>query len=100
MRCGVIGTLDLVGRTARLPRVNARKKISAVDWMGAIYTITTSVDHQRKGISKAPMLHAEGKIGALGAGMKMIEPIGNSGHETARSAYEAIAFERWPIALY
>ena len=70
------------------------------DWMGAIYIIAASPDHQRKRISKALMRHAEDKIDAFGAKMIMIEIIRDSGHEGACHAYEAFAFERWPVAGY
>ncbi|MEJ2019523.1 MAG: GNAT family N-acetyltransferase [Maritimibacter sp.] len=70
------------------------------DWMGSIYIIAASPDQQRKGISKALTLHADDKIGEFGATMIMIGTIGDSGHEVARPAYEAFAFERWPVAPY
>lgn len=75
-------------------------RIHPEDQMGEIYIIAVSPKHQRKGIGRALMTFAEDHIRAQGMKMIMVETIGDSGHEPARRAYEAIGFEPWPVARY
>lgn len=70
------------------------------DQMGEVSIIAVSPEHQRKGIGKALMNFAEQHIRESGMKMVMVETVGDSGHEPARRAYEAIGYERWPVARY
>lgn len=70
------------------------------DQMGEISIVAVSPDHQRKGIGKALMNFAEQRIRERGMKMVMVETVGDSGHKPARRAYEALGYERWPVARY
>ena len=68
--------------------------------MGEIYIVAVTPDRQRQGIGRRPIDFAEQCIRASEMTMVMVETIGDSSHEPARPAYEAIGFERWPMARY
>lgn len=70
------------------------------DRMGEVSIIAVSPDYQRQGIGKALMDFAEQHIRAAGMKMSMVETVGDSGHEPARRAYEALGYESWPVARY
>ena len=70
------------------------------DQMGEIHIVAVSPDRQRRGIGRKLMEFAEQTIRASGMKMVMVETIGDSGHEPARRAYEAIGYEGWPVARY
>ncbi|MCG8456988.1 MAG: GNAT family N-acetyltransferase, partial [Holophagales bacterium] len=70
------------------------------DRMGEVYIVAVSPEYQRQGIGKALMEFAEQHIRAAGMKMVMVETVGDSGHESARRTYEALGYERWPVARY
>lgn len=70
------------------------------DRMGEVSIVAVSPEHQRKGIGKALMEFAEQNVRDLGMKMVMVETVGDSGHEPARRVYEALGYERWPVARY
>lgn len=70
------------------------------DQMGEVSIIAVSPDHQRKGIGKTLMDFAEQHIRDSGMKMVMVETVGDSGHESACRTYEALGYERWPVARY
>jgi len=70
------------------------------DQMGEVSIIAVSPEHQRKGIGRALMNFAEQHVRESGMKMVMVETVGDSGHEPARRVYEAIGYERWPVARY
>ncbi len=70
------------------------------DRMGEISIVAVSPDHQRKGIGRRLMDHAEQRIRDSGMSMVMVETVGDSGHEPARKTYEALGYEQWPVARY
>jgi ribosomal protein S18 acetylase RimI-like enzyme len=70
------------------------------DRMGEVSIIAVSPDYQRKGIGKMLMDFSEQHIRDSGMSMVMVETVGDSGHEPARRTYEAMGYERWPVARY
>jgi ribosomal protein S18 acetylase RimI-like enzyme len=70
------------------------------DQMGEVSIIAVSPDQQRQGIGKALMNFAEQQIRNSGMKMVMVETVGDSGHESARRTYEALGYERWPVARF
>jgi ribosomal protein S18 acetylase RimI-like enzyme len=75
-------------------------EIHPEDQMGEISIVAVLPARQRQGIGKALMDFAEQHIRAAGMKMAMVETVGDSGHEPARSAYEALGYERGPVARY
>lgn len=75
-------------------------RVHPEDNMGEIYVIVVDPDHQRRGIGRALMEHANRRIAEAGMRMVMVETGGDPGHAPARQAYEAAGFERWPVARY
>lgn len=70
------------------------------DDMGEIYVIVVDPDYQRQGIGKTLMEQAFRRTHAAGMKMVMVETGDDSGHTPARTAYESVGFERWPVARY
>jgi ribosomal protein S18 acetylase RimI-like enzyme len=70
------------------------------DHMGEICIIAVSPDRQRQGIGRTLMDFAERLIRSRGLKMVMVETVDDAGHQSARSAYEASGYERWPVARY
>lgn len=70
------------------------------DRMGEIYVLAVDPDHQRRGVGATLTEHAVERIRAAGMSMVMVETGDDPGHAGARAAYEAVGFERWPVARY
>ena len=70
------------------------------DRMGEVHIIAVSPNRQRQGVGRRLMQFAEQRIRDGAMKMVMVETVGDSGHEPARRAYEALGFERWPVARY
>jgi ribosomal protein S18 acetylase RimI-like enzyme len=70
------------------------------DQMGEVSILAVSPQHQRKGAGRALMDFTEQHIRTNGMKMVMVETVGDSGHESARLTYEALGYERWPVARY
>lgn len=70
------------------------------DRMGEIYIIAVDPDHQRHGIATALMNHAIAEMRGAGLAIVMVETGDHPGHDASRAAYEAVGFERWPVARY
>jgi len=70
------------------------------DRMGEVYVLAVDPAHQRRGIGGRLMERAFERIRDAGMRMVMVETGDDSGHAPARAAYEAIGFERWPVARY
>ena len=75
-------------------------RIHPEDMMGEIYIIAVDPDHQGRGAASMLMRFAFDEIKRAGMKMVMVETGGDPGHAPARRAYEAIGFERWPVARY
>ncbi|MBW0103665.1 N-acetyltransferase [Pseudonocardia sp. KRD291] len=70
------------------------------DDMGEIYVLAVDPEHQRSGVGAALTAHSFTRVRAAGLRMMMVETGGDPGHAPARAAYEALGFERWPVARY
>lgn len=75
-------------------------RIHPDDDMGEIHVLAVDPDHQRRGVGSALMEHAYRRITDAGMRMVMVETGDDSGHTSARHAYEADGFRRWPVARY
>ena len=70
------------------------------DKMGAIDIIAVAPEFQRRGVAKQLMEFAETQIREAGMVMVMVETVDDGGHAPARATYEALGYERWPVARY
>lgn len=70
------------------------------DDMGEIYVLAVAPDHQRHGVGTALTARSFERVRDAGLRMVMVETGDDPGHAPARAAYEAIGFERWPVARY
>ncbi|MBP2364603.1 GNAT family N-acetyltransferase [Pseudonocardia parietis] len=70
------------------------------DDMGEIYVLAVDPDHQRHGVGTALTARSFERVRAAGLRMVMVETGDDPGHAPARATYEAIGFERWPVARY
>jgi GNAT superfamily N-acetyltransferase len=68
--------------------------------MGEIHVLAVDPDHQRRGVGTMLMNHAFEQIRKAGMTMVMVETGGDAGHAGSRASYEAVGFERWPVARY
>ena len=75
-------------------------RIHPEDSMGEVYILCVDPVHQREGIGRALMEHAHERARRLGMRMVMVETGGDVGHAPARATYEAMGYERWPVAQY
>lgn len=70
------------------------------DRMGEIYVLAVDPQCQRQGVGSELMEHSFRRIRDAGMRMVMVETGDDRGHAPARAAYEAVGFERWPVARY
>lgn len=70
------------------------------DRMGEIHIIAVAPEHQGQGFGKRMMGFAEAQIRDAGMSMVMVETVDDSGHASARAAYEGAGYHRWPVARY
>lgn len=70
------------------------------DRMGEIYVLAVDPDHQRRGVGTMLMNHAFKQVRKAGMTMVMVETGADPGHAASRASYEAVGFERWPVARY
>lgn len=70
------------------------------DSMGEIYVLAVDPGFQRNGVGRALMEHSFARIRNAGMVMAMVDTGDDGGHAPARLAYEAMGFERWPVARY
>lgn len=75
-------------------------RIHAEDSMGEIYVIAVAPERQRQGVGRALMDHAHDRVHHSGMTMIMVETGGDPGHAPARASYEAVGYQRWPVARY
>ena len=75
-------------------------RIHPEDSMGEVYILCVDPAHQREGIGRALMEHAHERARRAGMRMVMVETGGDVGHAPARATYEAMGYERWPVARY
>lgn len=70
------------------------------DSMGEVYILAVDPPWRRRGIARRLIERAESRARGLGMRMLMVETGGDPGHAPARATYEAVGFERWPVARY
>ena len=70
------------------------------DSMGEVYILAVDPRWRRRGIARRLIERAESRTRGLGMRMIMVETGGDPGHAPARATYEAVGFERWPVARY
>ena len=70
------------------------------DSMGEVYILAVDPPWRRRGIARRLIERAESRTRGLGMRMLMVETGGDPGHAPARATYEAVGFERWPVARY
>lgn len=75
-------------------------RLHPADDMGEIHVLAVDPAYQRRGVAAALSTHAGSRVQAAGLRMVMVETGGDPGHAPARSTYEALGFERWPVARY
>lgn len=74
-----------------------------LDWedrMGEILIVAVRPGYQRQGLGRRLMQAAEACVAAAGLAMAMVETVADRGHAPARRLYEAMGYERWPVARY
>lgn len=75
-------------------------RIHPEDSMGEVYVIVVDPSHQGRGVGRALMKHSLDRSRQAGMRMVMVETGDDPGHAPARYSYEAMGFERWPVARY
>ena len=70
------------------------------DRMGEVTIIAVSPEHQQQGIGRLLLQYAESYVKKNGMKMIMVETVGDSGHKSARKAYESQGYVSWPVARY
>ena len=70
------------------------------DRMSEVYVLAVDPAHQRKGIGRALIDYSFDVGREAGMSMVLVETGDDAGHEPARRVYEALGFERWPVARY
>lgn len=70
------------------------------DAMSEVYVLAVDPAHQRMGVARALMERSFDRGRAAGMRMAMVETGDDPGHEPGRRAYEALGFERYPVARY
>jgi GNAT superfamily N-acetyltransferase len=70
------------------------------DSMSEVYVLAVDPAHQRKGIGRALIDYSFDVGREAGMSMVLVETGDDPGHEPARRVYEALGFERWPVARY
>jgi GNAT superfamily N-acetyltransferase len=68
--------------------------------MAELYVLAVDPGQQRRGVGAALMTRATERAHEAGMRMLMVETGDDPGHATARAAYEAAGFQRWPVARY
>lgn len=68
--------------------------------MGEVYVLVVDPGYHRRGIGKTLMEHAFRRSRSAGMKMVMVETADDSGHASARAAYESVGFKRWSVARY
>lgn len=75
-------------------------RLHAQDQMSEIYVLAVDPAFQGRGIARALMEHSFHQARQAGMRMVLVETGGDPGHAPARRAYEAVGFQRWPVARY
>ncbi len=75
-------------------------RLHPADSMSEMYVLAVDPAHQRTGVGRALMDHSFARARKAGMRMVMVETGDDPGHMPARRAYEAVGFERWPVARY
>ncbi|ATQ41760.1 GNAT family N-acetyltransferase [Caulobacter mirabilis] len=70
------------------------------DRMGEIHILAVDPDAQQRGVARALMDHALAFFRAAGLEIALVETGDDPGHQPSRATYEALGFERWPVARY
>lgn len=70
------------------------------DSMGEVYVLAVDPAQQRSGVARALMERSFDRARRAGMRMVMVETGDDPGHEPGRMAYEAVGFERYPVARY
>ena len=81
--------MEACGNTGNPGRVPRPAVVVAVD-----------PEHHQQGIGRALVERSFARTRAAGMTMVMAETGDDPGHEGARRTYEALGFERWPVARY
>ncbi|NLG22616.1 MAG: GNAT family N-acetyltransferase [Actinomycetales bacterium] len=75
-------------------------RLHPVDDMGEVAILAVDPAHQRRGTARALLDHACDIVRAAGMRMVMVETGDDPGHAASRATYEAVGFDRWPVARY
>ncbi|CAM2903982.1 GNAT family N-acetyltransferase [Actinomyces slackii] len=70
------------------------------DRMAEVYVVVVDPAFQGQGIGRALMERSMERARSAGMSMVMVETGGDPGHAPARASYEALGFQRWPVARY
>lgn len=70
------------------------------DNMSEVHVLAVDPAHQRTGVARALMERSFERARTAGMRMVMVETGDDPGHEPGRRAYEAVGFERYPVARY
>ena len=70
------------------------------DSMGEIYILAVDPDRQRQGVARRLMDAAHEAMRRAGMRMAMVETGDDPGHAGSRASYEAVGYQRWPVARY
>lgn len=75
-------------------------RVHPEDSMGEVYILCVDPVHRRQGVGRALMSHVHERARRAGMRMVMVETGGDAGHAPARATYEAMGYDRWPVARY
>lgn len=75
-------------------------RIHPEDSMGEVYVVAVDPKWQGRGVGRRLIEEAQRRSLRQGMRMLMVETGGDPGHAPARAVYEAIGFQRWPVARY
>jgi ribosomal protein S18 acetylase RimI-like enzyme len=105
-RADVAGILDATPETVHVAMEGDEVlgwigvRLHPADAMGEVNILAVDPAYQRRGIARAMMDHAFVIIRTAGMRMVMVETGDDPGHAASRATYEAVGFERWPVARY
>lgn len=75
-------------------------RIHPEDSMGEVHIVAVDPLAQRRGVARALLDAAHDRMRDAGMTIAMVETGGDAGHAPSRATYEALGYERWPVARY
>lgn len=105
-RADIAAVLDAAPNTVHLALEDGKLlgwvsvQLHPEDDMGEVHILAVDPTVQRRGTATALLEHAFAVVREAGMRMVMVETGDDPGHAASRATYEAVGFERWPVARY